>query len=191
VQAARLSDGRTIECDLVLAGIGVVPSVAWLGGEFALNGGVHTDEFCRTSVPDVFAAGDVACSWRPRFNRRLRFEHYDNAELQGAAAARAMCGTLKPYDPVPFFWSDQYDLSLQYYGNAPSWDRVVLRDPRDDGSVAAFYLNGGRIDAVCLLNRSRDATAAKRLIGLDGIDPDDLAGDRTPLKNLALAYGGG
>ena len=103
-----------------------------MGSKCNPSGGViETDEFCRTNVPDVFAAGDLASSWRPRFNRRIRIEHFYNAESQGAAAGRAMHGVMLPYDPIPYFWSDQYDLSLKYYGNAQTWDRIVLRSGND------------------------------------------------------------
>lgn len=190
VEAARLADGTGVECDLAAVGIGVTPEVEWLNSQVALSDGVDTDELCATNVPGVFAAGDVACSWRPRLNRRVRLEHFDNAEAQGAAAGKAMLGLGRPYDPVPFFWSDQYDLSLQYYGFARDWDRVVFRGSARDGSFAAFYLKDGRLDAACTLNRSQDANAAKRLVGRSGMSDAELADDSTPLKNLLLSHEG-
>ncbi|MEO6835941.1 MAG: FAD-dependent oxidoreductase [Candidatus Tumulicola sp.] len=188
LEAARLSDGSTVACDAVVVGIGVTPSVSWLGDELGSSAGVETDEFCRTNVDGVFAAGDVAFSWRPRLGRRIRLEHFDNAESQGAAAGRAMHGTMRAYDPIPFFWSDQYDFSLQYYGHASKWDRVVLRGPAADGSFIAFYLEHDRIEAICAVNRSRESSAIKRLIGRSDLPPQELAIDG-PIKNLAAFIG--
>lgn len=186
LEAARLSDGNEIECDVAIVGIGVVPDTAWLPEDIKLSDGVETDEFCRTSVEDVFAAGDVACSWRPRSNRRVRLEHFDNAESQGAAAGRTMLGAMRPYDPIPFFWSDQYDLYLQYYGQTWDWDRVVMRGREKDDSFIAFYLKGDRIDAACAINRSKEANVIKRLIGRSDVSVRTLADDGIPLNDLAL-----
>ncbi len=185
LEAARLSDGRLLACGAAVVGVGATPSVGWLGDDVKLaGGGVETDEFCRTSVGDVFAAGDVACSWRPRLNRHVRLEHFDNAESQGAAAGRAMSGTMRAYDPLPFFWSDQYDLSLQYYGYAPSWDKVVMRGRSRDGSFAAFYLSANRIEAACAVNLSQEASAIKRLVGRSDVSERDLGDDGIRLKDL-------
>lgn len=187
LEAARLSDGTELDCDVAVVGVGVLPDMAWLPSDIKLSDGVETDEFCRTSVADIFAAGDVACSWRPRLNRRVRLEHFDNAESQGAAAGRAMSGSAQPYDPVPFFWSDQYDLSLQYYGLARDWNRVILRGRAETRAFTAFYVKDGRIEAACSINQSRDANVIRRLIGRAGIDPADLANESVSLKNLIPA----
>lgn len=187
LETARLSDGSELECDIAVVGVGVVPDVAWLPPEITVSDGVETDEFCRTSVAGIFAAGDVACSWRPRLNRRVRLEHFDNAESQGAAAGRAMHGSMQPYDPVPFFWSDQYDLSLQYFGHARVWDRVVFRGRSQARAFAAFYMKDGRIDAACTVNQSREGNVIKRLIGRAGIDPVGLADESISLKTLIPA----
>lgn len=187
LEGARLSDGSTVACDCAVVGIGVVPSVSWLDDSLQSRDGIATDEFCRTAADGVFAAGDAAFSWRPRLERRVRLEHFDNAELQGAAAGRSMCGTMAPFDPLPFFWSDQYDISLQYYGFAPRWDRVVVRGRPADGSFGAFYLTGDRIAAACLVNRSAEANLAKRLIGRSDVSPRDLADADVSLKSLVSA----
>lgn len=184
LRSVRLSDGTDVDCAVAIVGIGIVPNIGWLPAEIGVSDGVDTDEFCRTNVPNVFAAGDVACSWRPRLNRRVRLEHFDNAESQGPAAGRAMHGNLQPYDPVPFFWSDQYDLSLQYYGFAREWDRVVFRGHTEPLAFSAFYIKDGRIDAACTINQSRDANAIKRLIGKAGINPENLANESVSLKSL-------
>lgn len=187
VEAVRLSDGSELACDIAIVGVGVAPAIGWLGSQLAVSDGVDTDELCRTNAPGIFAAGDVACSWRPRLKRRVRLEHFDNAESQGAAAGRAMHGNTRPYDPIPFFWSDQYDVSLQYYGFACNWDRVVLRRHAGADSLIAFYLKDGRVDAACTLNRSKDANVVKRLIGRTAVGDADLADDAKSLKSLTAS----
>lgn len=184
VESARLSDGSEIACDVAVVGVGVVPDIGWLGSGVAISDGVDTDELCRTNVPGIFAAGDVACSWRPRLNRRVRLEHFDNAESQGAAAGKAMHGGTRPYDPVPFFWSDQFDLSMQYYGFARDWDRVVLRHHAADDSLVAFYVKDGRVDAACTLNRSQDANALKRFVGATGVSDAELSDETKSIRSL-------
>jgi len=165
VEQAKLSDQTTIACDFVIVGIGVEPSVSVVPSNVQLANGIATDEYCRTSVEGILSAGDVAASWRPRLNARIRFEHFVNAQLQGAAAAKTMIGKLEAYDPVPYFWSDQFDLSLQYYGYAEKWDSCVLRGKPEEYSFLALYLLDGRLEAVCGVNCSRELFAAKRLIG--------------------------
>lgn len=187
VEAVRLSDGSELACDIAVVGVGVAPAIGWLGSHVVVSDGVDTDELCRTNVPGIFAAGDVACSWRPRLKRRVRLEHFDNSESQGAAAGRAMHGNTHPYDPIPFFWSDQYDVSLQYYGLARDWDRVVLRRRVGDESLIAFYLKDACVEAACTLNRSQDANVVKRLIGRSGVSDADLADDAKSLKSLIPA----
>jgi 3-phenylpropionate/trans-cinnamate dioxygenase ferredoxin reductase subunit len=183
VEEAVLSDGTAIACAVAVVGIGIDPSLSMLS-DVDTRDGLTTDEFCRTSVDNVFAAGDVARAWRPRLGYHARLEHFDNAQLQGAAAAQSMCGKMVPYDPIPFFWSDQYDYDLQYYGHAKAWDEVVLRGRPDERSFTAFYLKSGRVDAVCAVNQSRDATIAKRLLGRDDISGQKLAKDGVPLRTL-------
>lgn len=183
LEEATLSDGSTVPCDVAVVGIGIVPNTGMFE-HFDGSDGIATDEFCRAPIDDVYAAGDVARSWRPRLNRCVRLEHFDNAQLQGAAAGRSMCGSPAPYDPIPFFWSDQYDLGLQYYGNAKDWDRVVVRGRPAEGSFIAFYLQDGRIEAACGVNRSRDSSAMKRLLGRTDVPPARLADDGVLLSTL-------
>lgn len=187
VQEAALSDNTTVSCDAVVVGIGVRPSLTVVPGDIRLENGIATDEFCKTNVDNVWAAGDVAASWRPRLQRRVRFEHFVNAQLQGAAAAKSMLGKMEPYDPIPYFWSDQFDSSLQYYGYAAAWDACVLRGDPPALSFVAFYLKAGRIDAVCIVNQPKNITAAKHLLGQTGLSPVLLADDKVELKDLAAA----
>lgn len=185
LERARLSDGSMVPCDLAILGVGVSPAVGIAPPGMQLENGILTDEFCRTNVDNIFAAGDVACSWRPRLNRRVRLEHFDNAQLQGAAAGRVMSGKMQPYDPIPFFWSDQFKLTLQYYGLATDWDNCVLRGKPEEYSFAAFYLRDGRIDAVCNVNRPHELSAAKLLLGQTGVDARYLMNDSVDLIELA------
>jgi 3-phenylpropionate/trans-cinnamate dioxygenase ferredoxin reductase subunit len=119
------------------------------------------DEFCRANLPDVYAAGGAASWWHPAFGERLRVEHFDNAQHQGVAAARSMLGKGAPYAPVPYFWSEQYDLNLQYAGHASGQDTVVLRGSVAAGSWSAFYLRAGRVRAA-LADEGTDLRALAR-----------------------------
>jgi 3-phenylpropionate/trans-cinnamate dioxygenase ferredoxin reductase subunit len=190
LEEAMLSDGSTIACTIAVVGVGIDPFFGMLS-DADTSDGLLTDEFCRTSIDNVFAAGDMARTWRPRLNRHARLEHFDNAQLQGAAAARSMCDKLTPYDPIPFFWSDQYDWDLQYYGSATEWDEVVFRGYPSQGSFMAFYRKNGRIDAACTVNRSREATIVKHLLGQHDVPAHKLGDDDIALKTLvaAEAYG--
>ena len=112
-----------VECDFVVAGIGIVPNIELLAAAGArVDNGVLVDEHCRTSLPDVYAAGDVTNHQHPIFGR-LRVEHWNNGFQQGKAAARAMLGGTRPYDYLHTFWSDQYEHMIEYVGFAKSWDR--------------------------------------------------------------------
>lgn len=190
VEAVTTTAGTTLECDLVLVGIGVAPESAWLAGSgVALDrdGGVLVDEYCRGNVPGVYAAGDVASWWHPRLGERLRVEHFDNAVNQPVAAARHLLGQPVAYAPVPYVWSDQYDLHLQVVGQASRWDRVVLRGRPEDRSFAAFYLVGTRVATVAGVNRVKEMAAARRLVGAEIPDPEVLADPAADLRALAKA----
>lgn len=186
VEQVLTASGAALPCDLAVVGIGVVPEVAWLEGSGIDRGdGVLVDEYCGTSRPNVYAAGDVANWPHPLFGERLRVEHYDNAQEQGAAAARSMLGERTPYAPVPFFWSDQYDATLQYVGHASPDDRVVFRGQPGSDSWVAFYVRDGRLRAALGLNRSRDVFAARRLIAAQ-ISPsaEQLRDEQVDLRRL-------
>jgi 3-phenylpropionate/trans-cinnamate dioxygenase ferredoxin reductase subunit len=140
--------GRRIECDFAVVGIGVVPRTR-LASEagLAIDNGVVVDANLRTSAPDIFAAGDVANAWHPFYGRPVRVEHWANALNQGPAAARAMLGQPVGYDHIPYFFSDQYDVGMEYSGYAPQWDEVVFRGDRASGEFNAFWLHDGRVVA--------------------------------------------
>lgn len=186
VEEVVTASGAAVPCDLVVVGVGIRPSVGWLDGSgIEMANGVLTDEYCATSAPDVFAAGDLANWLHPRMGERLRVEHWDNAMNQGVAAARSMLGKGEPYAPVPYFWSDQYDLNLQYVGHASSWERVVVRGDVQGRSFSAFYLNDSRIAAALVVNRFKDLRPSRRLIeAMTPVDPARLADPDVDLRSL-------
>jgi len=156
VARAITAKGQRIACDLALVAIGIEPIVeAVRGSPIALDNGILVDETCRTSVPDVYAAGDVANHLHPLFGR-LRVEHYNNAEKQGRAAARAMLGDSRPYDDIHSFWSDQYADKIEYVGYARTWDQIVIRGSLATRQFLAFYLSSGMLRAAFGLNRGGD-----------------------------------
>jgi 3-phenylpropionate/trans-cinnamate dioxygenase ferredoxin reductase subunit len=121
----------------------------------AQQNGVLVDERCRTSAADVYGAGDVANHLHPVLGR-IRVEHYNSAEHHGAAAARAMLGSVAPFDYVHNFWSDQYEHILQYVGHATSWDDFAVRGSLEDGKFVGFYLAGGLVRAAVGFDRGGD-----------------------------------
>jgi 3-phenylpropionate/trans-cinnamate dioxygenase ferredoxin reductase subunit len=156
VQAVVTATGTRIACDFVVAGIGVDPVVpAMAGTPAAVDNGLLVDEVCRTTAPDVYAAGDVANILHPLFGR-VRVEHYNNAEKQGRAVAKAMLGSNAPYDYLYTFWSDQYDHKLEYVGYARTWDDFVIRGSLDEGKFIGFYLTAGVVKAAVGLDRGGD-----------------------------------
>jgi 3-phenylpropionate/trans-cinnamate dioxygenase ferredoxin reductase component len=187
VSRVRTSSGRTLKCDFAVVGIGVAPRVQ-LASDAGLevDNGIVVDEKLQTSAPNVFAAGDVANAWHPFYQQRIRVEHWANALNQGPAAARAMLGQQVSYDRIPYFFSDQYEVGMEYSGYATEWDEVVFRGERDGGAFIAFLLKDGRVVAGMNINvwdvnehvqaliRSRRAVEVATLT-----DPD------TPLGSLA------
>ena len=153
VAAAVTRSGRRIECDFAVAGVGIEPDIPAVGVE--QQNGILVDERCRASAPDVYAAGDLANHLHPLFGR-IRVEHYNNAEKQGAAAARSMLGSTAPYDYVHSFWSDQYDHKLEYVGHVEKWDQFVVRGSVRDGKLIGIYLVDGIVRAAVGLDRGGD-----------------------------------
>jgi 3-phenylpropionate/trans-cinnamate dioxygenase ferredoxin reductase component len=166
VRAIRTKGGREIECEMVVVGAGVHPEtmLAEKAG-LAVENGIVCDATLQTSVPGVFAAGDV-CSYESVVHgRRLRIEHWDVAFQQGKHAAGGMMGEGEPYRVVPYFFSDLADwVSLEYVGPAEHWDEVVWRGDRDAGRFSAWYLDGGKVAAALSVERSEDLQHARRLI---------------------------
>ncbi len=165
--AVVLDDGRRIECDLVVAGIGVRPRVALLeeaGAE--VDGGVVVDARLRTTLPDVWAAGDIAAWPDPHTGERIRVEHWVVAERQGRAAARSILGSDEPFDAVPFFWSQHYDVSINYVGHAGDWDVADLDGDPDENDCTVRYRRAGRVLAVASIFRDVESLEAE--VALEG-----------------------
>jgi 3-phenylpropionate/trans-cinnamate dioxygenase ferredoxin reductase component len=193
VERAITRQDRHLACDFAVVSVGIRPSVDVLANSgVAVDNGVLVDELCRTSVPDVFAAGDVANHLHPLFGR-IRVEHYNNAEKQGAAAARSMLGTGGPYAYVHTFWSDQYDLKLEYVGHVRKWDQFIVRGSLDERKFLGFYLAEGVVRAAVGVNRGGDPeldehgemAAAGRLVAKRARpDPRALVDESTDLSDV-------
>lgn len=195
VEAVVTTSGARIPCAFVLVAVGVRPVTGWLEESgLALSDGVLVNEYCETSASGIFAAGDVAVwPYRPAGAtdaEHIRIEHWDNALRQSEVAARNLLGRGVPFAPVPYFWSDQYDLKLQYVGYARSWERVVVRGDPASRSFMAFYLAGGYVRAALGVNHIRELVALKRLVGAR-VDPERLADEGTDVRSLAPRPGAG
>lgn len=188
VGAVVLADGRRFAADLVLAGIGLIPSVelAQQAG-LKVDNGIWVDEHCATEDPAVFAVGDVANHFCPPLGRRVRIESVPNALEQARVAAASIAGTPAPYAAMPWFWSDQYDLKLQTVGLADGYDQAVLRGEYAARNFVIFYLKAGRVIAADAVNRAADFMVAKKLVTANAApDPAQLADAAVPLKSLAV-----
>jgi 3-phenylpropionate/trans-cinnamate dioxygenase ferredoxin reductase subunit len=194
VERVRTKKGRVLECDLVVAGIGIVPNTELLAAAGAqVDNGVLVDERCRTSLPDVFAAGDVTNHLHPIFGR-LRVEHWNNGYQQGRAVVRSLLGGEQPYDYIHSFWSDQYEHNIEYVGFAASWDRLVFRGRPEGRKFLGFYLKDGILRAAVGLNRGGDPEDPKADSELKAVvqlirdraapDPLRLADEDVDLRRL-------
>jgi 3-phenylpropionate/trans-cinnamate dioxygenase ferredoxin reductase subunit len=197
VEGVRLADGRLLETDFVVVGVGVTPrtTLAEQAG-IAVDNGIPVDERLETSVPGVFAAGDVANAFHPFYGHRLRVEHWANALNQPATAARAMLGKPAAYERLPYFFSDQYDVGMEYSGYATTWDEVVFRGDPAQREFIAFWLAHGRVVAAMNVNlwdvtdplqsliRSRRPVDAGQLRDPD-VALDVLANDEHGLEPVA------
>jgi 3-phenylpropionate/trans-cinnamate dioxygenase ferredoxin reductase subunit len=186
-QGVRTTGGSVIEGDLVVVGVGASPrdELARAAG-LTLENGIAVDEFLRTSAPEIFAAGDVAATWNPMYNKRIRMEHWANALNQGQTAARNMLGQDTAYTKLPYFYSDQYDLGMEYNGYASDWDRVVVRKGASVLEFIAFWLKDGRVLAGMNANVWDQGDAIKALVrGGATVDTDRLADPSVPLADLA------
>jgi len=190
VEAVVTAAGHRIECDFAVAGVGIEPVLPAV--PVAQENGILADELCRTSAPDVYAAGDVANQLHPLFGR-VRVEHFNNAEKQGAAAARSMLGGAAPYDYLHSFWSDQYEHKIEYVGHAVRWDEFVVRGSEAEGKLIGFYLVDGVVRAAVGLDRGGDpeldtdgemAAAASLVAARARPAPAALADDGTNLWSL-------
>lgn len=191
VDAVELDDGSRVQVDLVVVGIGATPrtDLATAAG-LHVEDGIVVDDRLATSAPGVFAAGDVAAAWHPTLGARLRVEHWDNARRQGATAARNMLGASEAYDRLPYAYSDQFELSMEYVGHAQGWDRVVTRGDVTQGDVPAraflaFWMREGRVLAGMSANTPKVIGAMRTLIESRAtVDPALLADPAVPLRDL-------
>jgi 3-phenylpropionate/trans-cinnamate dioxygenase ferredoxin reductase subunit len=190
VTAVVSGSGDKIPCDFVVVGIGIIPNVelAETAG-LKIENGIVVDACTRTSDPDIFAAGDCTNHPSAVYEKRLRLESVQNAIEQGKTAAAAMMGKDKPYDQVPWFWSDQYDLKLQIAGLSAGYTQAVTRgNPETDRSFAVFYLKDGVLIAVDAVNRPPEFMMSKMLIAQRAkLDPARLADESINMKEIAKA----
>jgi 3-phenylpropionate/trans-cinnamate dioxygenase ferredoxin reductase subunit len=186
VERVRTSDGRVLDCDFVVVGVGVQPRTELAEqAVIAADNGILVDEYLQTSANGVYAAGDVANAYHPFYGEYIRVEHWANALNQAPAAARNMLGHATPFDRVPYFFSDQYDLGMEYAGFATTWDRVIFRGDPADREFIAFWITGDHVvagmnvnvwdvnDTIQRLIRERTAVDGRRLADPD-VPLDDL-----------------
>ena len=185
-----LADGRVEVADLVVAGIGVTPRVELAEPALGVrvDNGVVVDEHLETTVSGIFAAGDVANAWHPRYRRYLRVEHWANALNQGLTAGRNAVGQRDVYERLPYFFSDQYDLGLEYVGYAAPADALVVRGDLDERKVVAFWHQEGIVTAALSVNVWDVIDDIKAVIesGLP-VDVPRLASPDVPLRELIVS----
>ena len=189
VECVRIAGGRTVDADFVVVGVGVVPrtGLAEAAG-LTVENGIVVDERLETSAPGVFAAGDVANTHHPFYDRRLRVEHWANALNQPAVAAAAMLGETVAYERLPYFFSDQYDAGMEYSGHATDWNEVVFRGDVHAREFVAFWLADGAVVAGMNVNVWDVAEPIQDLIrSRRPVDADLLRDPDTPLDAVALA----
>ena len=193
VERVKLAGGAEIECDFVVVGIGVLPRIelAEKAG-LEVGDGILVSKRLETSVSGVFAAGDVANAFHPFYGRKLRVEHWANALNQPAAAAQAMLGKEGvSYDRLPYFFSDQYDVGMEYVGYASEWDEVVIRGDASAPEFIAFWLKDGAVQAGMNVNVWDVVEPIKALIGSrEKMDVERLRDLDVPLEELATAAAG-
>ena len=187
VTGVRLADGSVLPAEIVIVGIGIVPAVAPLIAAGAAGGnGVEVDEFCRTSLPDIYAIGDCA-AFACAFARGqvLRVESVQNANDMATCAAKAICGIEQPYYAVPWFWSNQYDLKLQTAGLSLGYDRTVVRGDPATRAFSVVYLKDEKVIALDCVNHAKDYVQGRKAVEA-GITPDParLADPDVALKDL-------
>jgi 3-phenylpropionate/trans-cinnamate dioxygenase ferredoxin reductase component len=180
-----LPGGGWLAADEVVTAVGVRPEVGWLDGSgVAVDRGVATDEQLRTSLPGVFAVGDCAAFWSLRYRRRLRFEHWDVALQAPAVVAANLLGATNTYDPVPYFWSEQFGRMIQYVGFHGGADRMMLRGDPAARQWSVCWLAGDLLVALLAVNTPRDQIQARRVIQAAApVDVARLSDPATPVRD--------
>ena len=184
----ELVGGGFVQAHVVVAGIGVRPAVEWLAdADIDLHNGVVTDEHLRTSLPDVVAVGDCAAWWSRRYQARLRVEHWDTALSAPEVAAATLLGEQAVYDPVPYFWSEQFGHMVQYAGHHPAGDRLLYRGELE-GKWSACWLNSDdTLAAVLAVDRPRDLVQGRRIIeGGHRVDAERLVDPDVSLRDCVV-----
>jgi len=190
ITGVKLAGGEVIPADAAIVGIGIVPAVGPLIAAGAAGGnGVDVDEFCRTSLPDVYAVGDCAnfaCDFAGGVV--MRVESVQNANDQATCVAKAICGEEKPYHAFPWFWSNQYDLRLQTAGLSVGYDATVTRGDPANRAFSIVYLKGGKVIALDCVNSTKDYVQGRKMVEA-GVSPDlaKLADATITLKDLMPA----
>jgi len=186
-----LADGGQVEADEVVTAVGVRPAIGWLEGSgLRLENGVAVDAGLRTSRPGVYAAGDCAAFESRRFGRRMRAEHWDVALHQPEVIAANVLGGDEAYDPVPYFWSEQFGRMVQYAGYHADADSMLWRGDPAEPAWAACWLAAGRLVGVLTVDRPRDLNQAKRLIASGArVDTSRLTDPAVPVREAAVALG--
>jgi 3-phenylpropionate/trans-cinnamate dioxygenase ferredoxin reductase subunit len=180
----------TVDADVLVVGVGTVPNqeLAEQAG-LPAGDGIAVDEYFATAAPGVYAIGDVARQQLPRYGRAVRVEHHDTAIRHGRVAARNMLGRREPFSDVHWFWSDQYEHSLQSAGVPDDTSQLIVRGSLEQRSFSAFCLDGDRLAAVISLNRPKDVLDVRRLIARDhNATADQLRDESAPLKRLAAPH---
>ncbi len=186
----RLANGEVIDCEMVIVGIGIIPAVEPLiAAGAAGSNGIDVDEYCRTSLPDVYAIGDCAAHANAfAEGARIRLESVQNANDQASTAAKAITGTLQPYNAVPWFWSNQYDLRLQTIGLSTGFDQTVTRGDPATRSFSVIYLKNGKVIALDCVNAVKDYVQGRALVtGGISLPMAQLADSTIPLKDMIAA----
>jgi 3-phenylpropionate/trans-cinnamate dioxygenase ferredoxin reductase subunit len=186
VQRVMTSASHLIECDFVVAGVGVEPATEFLADSgVKIDNGIVVDEYCQTNVEGIYAAGDVANHFHPLFGKQVRVEHWQNAIHQGRAVARSMLGKHEPYSDIHWFWSDQYDCNVQYAGFHTGWDELVVRGNLNERNAVVFYMQERLIAAAVAFNRGRDLQRAMSLIRARvEVEPRVLQDEEVDLRSL-------
>ncbi|WP_035805548.1 NAD(P)/FAD-dependent oxidoreductase [Kitasatospora mediocidica] len=181
-----LADGDRVAADEVVIGIGARPATGWLadsGIELDAAGAIVADASLRTSLPLVWAAGDCVSYPSARFGERINVQHWDHAMHSGRAVAAALLGSDEPYDPVPYFWSEQFGRMVQYAGRHTAGDRLLLRGSTEEQAWSAVWLREGVLVAAMAVDRPRDLVQARRLIATSAtLDPQRAADPSVALK---------
>lgn len=187
VTGVRLEDLEVLPADLVIVGIGIIPSIGPLiAAGAAGSDGVDVDEFCRTSLEDIYAVGDCAAHAN-RFagGAVIRLESVQNANDMATTAVLDILGEPRPFDATPWFWSNQYDLRLQTVGLSMGYDKTVMRGDPAERSFSVVYLRGGKVVALDCVNRTKDYVQGRKLVEARAtIDPALLADTDVPLKDM-------